>query len=419
MKRLFLILVALTCFAWPLTGSAQQIQRIAAIVNDEVISVFDLEARIRLVIFSARLQDTTQVRQRIAGQVLRTLVDERLQLQEAKRRNVTVTKSDLARAMGSLEDQNRIPRGQLDAFLASRGIPFQTLQEQIRANVAWSKLLRRRISPTISVSADEVEEFIERLKSRQGQAEYRVAEILLTVESARETAQVRQAAQRLVEQIRGGAPFRAVARQFSRSATAAVGGDLGWLHESELEDDLKPFVPNMARGQVSNPIQTVSGFRIISLLGKRRVAAAGADEVTLDLRQVFINTPKSDAPETVQSKMAMAGKLGESINSCADVAGVAKQVGSTRPTNLGKLAIADLSPNIRTAVADLKTGQTSKPVRLRDGILVLVVCDRTEPSSRIPEPSEVQRLLRSRRAALLSRRYMRDIRLAAVVDLRV
>lgn len=419
MRRLFVILVALTGFAWPAIGSAQQVQRIVAIVNDEVITALDLEARVRLVIFSARLQDNAQVRRRIATQVLRTLVDERLQMQEAKRRNVSVSKRDLNRAIGSIEKQNKIPQGQLDAFLASRGIPVRTLQDQIRANVAWSKLLRRRIGPRISVSPDEVEEFIDRLKSRQGQPEYRIAEILLTVESAQELAQVRQSAQRLVEQIRGGAPFRAVARQFSRSATAAVGGDLGWLHESELEDDLKPIVPNMSRGQVSNPIRIVSGFRIIALLGKRRVAAAGPEETTVDLQQIFIRTSASDSPEDVESKLGVAGKLNESIGSCADVAETAKRVGSTRPPSLGKFALADLSPAIRSAVADLKTGQTSKPVRLPDGILVLVVCDRTEPSSQIPEPEEVQRMLRGRRVALMSRRYMRDIRLAAVVDLRV
>ena len=419
MRRLFVVLVALTCLSWPAVGPAQQVQRIAAIVNDEVISVFDLEARIRMVIFSARLQDSPQVRQRIAQQVLRTLVDERLQLQEAKRRNISVTKRDIERAIEAIERQNKIPKGQLDQYLTERGIPTQTVQDQIRANVAWSKLLRRRISPRITVSADEVDEFIERLRSRQGQPEYRIAEILLTVGSTREISQVRRTAQRLVEQIRGGAPFRAVARQFSRSATAAVGGDLGWLHESELEDDLRPIVPEMSQGQVSNPIQTTSGFRIIALIDRRRVAGSGPEETRLDLRQIFIPISQSEPPEDVEAKMSVAGKLPESLQSCADVGRVAQQVGSTRPANLGELAMADLSPTIRTAIADLKSGQTSKPVKLPDGILVLMVCNRTEPSSRIPEPNEVQRLLRGRRVALMSRRYMRDIRLAAVVDLRV
>lgn len=412
-------LVAAICVSWAGTGSAQIVQRIAAIVNDEVISLYDLQARTRMVIFSAKLENTPEVRARIARQVLRGLVDERLQLQEAKRQNVSVSKQEIDKALARIEEQNRIPEGQLERYLSARGVPIGTVVDQIRASIAWSKLLQRSMGSRVSISAEEVQDYIDRLKSRQGQAEYRIAEILLTAESPGEATQVRRTAMRLIEQIRAGAPFAAVARQFSQSASAAVGGDLGWLHESEIEDELAGIVPNMATGQISEPIRTIGGYRIIALADKRRIGTGGQGETEVELRQIFIPLRPEAPREEARSKMALASDARRSLDSCDDVARVARAVGSTRPAALGMFAMNDLSPTIRQAVADLETGQTSAPITLDGGILVLMVCGRAEPPSALPDPEEVREMLYKRRMSRMSRRYLRDIRLAAVVDVRV
>ena len=117
--------------------------------------------------------------------------------------------------------------------------------------------------------------------------------------------------------------------------------------------------------------------------------------------------------------MKLAESIPESIGKCADVPTVAGRLGSTRPPQLGNFALTDLSPAIRRAVEPLTPGQVSAPIKLGDGILVLILCGRTQPSTQIPDAPQVRNLLLRRRMALMSRRYLRDIRLAAVVDLRV
>lgn len=399
---------------------AQSVQRIAAIVNDELITAYDLESRIRLVMFSTRLSDTPETRRRIRSQVLRTLVDERLQLQEAKRRNISVSKRDIRRAKQTIERQNKMPTGGLERILEENQIPVEAMEEQLRTGIAWSKLIGRRLRPRITIGEDEIDEALEHIKSRQGQTEYRLGEILLTVDSPDQEANVRRTAERIAEQVTKGARFPAIARQFSQSATAAVGGDLGWLHESELDDTLKKIIPQMSEGALTRPIKTVAGYRLIRLVSIRKVAQADTKPVTLDLRQIFLPLPKTADATDIEAQIDLAKTVRDTATSCQDFGVLAKEVGSPRPPDLGKFALKDLSPAIRAVVQTVQAGQISDPVKMPGGVMVLMVCNREggEVTIKLPERDTIADKLMQDRVALSARRYMRDIRLSAVIDIR-
>src|SRR5215813_8865956 len=115
--------------------------RIAAVVNDEVISVGDLRSRLRMVMLSSNLADSPETRQRVAAKVLRTIVDEKLQMQEAKRQNITATDEEVNKAFAQIEKQNNMQPGQLDAVLKSRGIERSALIDQLTASIVWGKLV--------------------------------------------------------------------------------------------------------------------------------------------------------------------------------------------------------------------------------------------------------------------------------------
>ena len=114
-------------------AEAQRIQRIAAIVNDDIVSIYDLQSRLQLVVATTRIKVTPQMQGRLTQQVLRVLIDERLQLQEAKRQNVTVTKRDMSRAFAILEKQNSLKPGTFEAFIQRNNLPRDALIGQIRA----------------------------------------------------------------------------------------------------------------------------------------------------------------------------------------------------------------------------------------------------------------------------------------------
>ncbi|MEC7489052.1 MAG: peptidylprolyl isomerase [Pseudomonadota bacterium] len=402
-------------------ADAKPTQQIAAIVNDELITAYDLDSRLSLVVFSTRLPNTPAVRQRLRRQILRALVDEKLTLQEARRRNISVSRRDIRRAKAAIEKQNRLPKNRLDRILEEKNIPLETMEAQLRASVAWAKLLGRRLRPRITIGEDEIDETLSRIKARQGQVEYRLGEILLTIDHPREENSVRRRARSITDQVRKGASFSAIARQFSQNPTAAVGGDLGWVYEADLDKTLGNMVPNMLRGEITKPIRVVTGYRILILRDIRKITEVPATPATIDLRQIFLTLPKSPLSSDIDAKIRLAKTVRDSVKECKEFDLVAKQIGSSRSPKLGKFALRELSSVIRNIVKKIPVGGISEPVQMADGIMLLMVCNREGATKKIvlPDRDTIAKGILRRRLALLARRYMRDIRLAAVIDIRV
>jgi peptidyl-prolyl cis-trans isomerase SurA len=414
----FLVVVAvLGAIANP--AAAQREQRIAAIVNDEVVSLYDLEARMHLVIASSGLNPTPEIRQRLARQVLRGLIDERLRMQEARRRNVEVTETDMERAVRILEDQNNIPPGGLDQFLESNGIPRETLMSQIRGQIAWGKLVNRQLRPRVTIGDDEIDEMLARIKERQGQVEYRIFEILLTIDSPDQEPDIRRTAARLVEELRAGARFDGVAQQFSQAASASVGGDLGWIPESALSDELRSAIDGLNEGGIAGPIQTPGGLQIVLLESKRRAHSASADDTQVTLRQIMLPLSRDPSPEEIEHQTSLARAVSETVRGCDDMTRAAEEVNMPGSPDLGVLRLRDLADTIRNAIDGLPVGQPSEPIPTPAGVAVMMVCERSEDTVALPDRIDIEEQILDMRLDMMARRYMRDIRNAAVVDLRV
>ena len=276
--RTALLLLALLPVALGFSGFAgrangQEVVRIAAVVNSEAISIPDLVARIDIAIVSSGLRASDELRRQLASQVLRSLIDEYLKAQEATRLGVTVSAAEMATARRAVEERNRIPAGGLEAFLSRQGLDVSAVTNQLRAEILWSKLVGRRLGASVSVGEGEIDEAIARLEANRGRPEYRVAEIFLAVESSEQEAEVRTAAGSLHEQLNAGASFGQIARQFSQSATAAVGGDIGWVVEGQLPSEIEAVLTGMEPGSFAPPVRTFDGFHIISLVDRRTVLA--------------------------------------------------------------------------------------------------------------------------------------------------
>ena len=400
------------------SGSAQTSHRIAAVVNDDMISAYDLDARTGLVILFARLEDSADVRRRIRSSVLRSLIDERLKLQEARRSGISVIQEDLDRELAEFAQRQNLSRGALERILRDRGVSVNTLLAQLRAEVAWARFVGRRFAPRVRIGNEEIQDELDQLKARQGQTEYRLAEIVLAVDRPRDEARVREGAARLGAQIRRGARFPALARQFSQSATAAVGGDLGWINHSALDEELRAVVPQMERGAVLDPVRTAAGYRIIRLVDRRKVAGSGEDDVVVSLRRLLLPLP-ADA-DAARKLEARARSVFEGTSGCADFVRRARTAGVPEPSGVARLTLRELAVPIRRIVRGLEIGVASAPLPVRDGVVVLVVCARetAAPDRGLPDRDAIADRLLQRRLALLARRHLRDARLSAVIDVR-
>jgi peptidyl-prolyl cis-trans isomerase SurA len=414
MKRSLCLIVAFLALALAAPPATAQ-QRIAALVNDEVISVLDIENRVRLTITTSGLADTQENRQRLRGQALRGLIEEKLQLQEAARMGVFASDREVADAIDRIEQANRLPKGQIATILSQAGLGLPALEQQLRPAIAWQKLLQRRTRAQIHVADEEVDELLARLQARQGAPEFMLSEIFLPIDNPDQDEEIRQTALSLIQQMQRGTPFPAIAQQFSRSASASVGGDLGWVQEGQLDPELDAAIRELNPGEVSTPIRTPGGYYIFGLRDRRRSAGPSPDDAVLALTQLVF--PAKGAQEAAAAQqLAQTARAG--ISDCRGLARLAGELRIAAPAEPKRLRLAEVNPAIRDAVRGLRAGQTSEPIRAGETLVVLVVCEREEPPSMMPSRENAEEMLVRQRLQLLARRYLRDLRRQANVEIR-
>jgi len=397
---------------------AEEIQRIAAIVNDEVISMYDLAARVKMVISTSRLPDAPDTRRRIVPQVLRTLIDERLQLQEANRLNLKVSEDELLRAVESLEQRNNLVPGGFDRFLTQNGIEKSTVMAQLRAAFAWSKVVNQRIRPRVAIGQEEVDEVLDRIKRNQSRQEYQVGEIFLAVDSPEDEPSVRQAAERLAGQIRNGATFAVLAEQFSQSASASSGGDVGWVQLGQLTPALDDTLATLSPGQISEPIRTLTGFTILLLRDRRTLSAKAPNERAVSLRQIVLKHPPDASADAILAQRKLAQQISETATTCDDMSKLGAGPLVTSSNALDKVMIKDLTGPLQSLALELDIQEPSPPISGEDNISVVMVCER-DAEANLPSRTDITNNLGRERMNILTRRYLRDLRLGAFLDVRV
>jgi peptidyl-prolyl cis-trans isomerase SurA len=394
--------------------------RIAAVVNDEVISVGDLQSRLKMVLLSSSLADTPENRQRVANQVLRTLVDEKLQLEEAKRQNITATDAEIDKAIAQIAKQNNMQPEQLDQVLKANGIERSALIDQLTASIVWSKLVRRLVSQTNAVSDEEVDYALKRVKETSNEPQSRVAEIFLAVDNPQQEDEVRRLAERLTEQMKQGARFSAIAQQFSQSATAAVGGDMGWVRPEQLAPELGKVVAQMRSGELSPPIRTPGGYYLLLVLERRAGNSGGTDDTLLHLVQIVFPLPPQAGDAARRAAIVEAQNAKTTAKNCEELLKIGKEKGSPQLSSEGRLRADQISPAMRGLVLGLEPGQASQPIVQKNGVGVIMMCEKPASSTpTVPTREEVTESLMRQRLDTLARRYMRDLRRTAFVDVRL
>lgn len=249
-----------------------QNEGVAATVNDEPITLSDVYDRLKLMIVSSGLPNTPDIQQRLKTQVLNMLIEEKLQVQEARQQGINITQEDVDGGFATIAGNNKMEPDRFKAMLQHGGIRIRTLENQIRAQIAWGKVVQRKLRPQIEVSETDIDARETFVASSLGKTQYQVAQIFLPVDSMQNDAEVKALADRLrIEMTQKNAPFPQVAQQFSQEAAAARGGDLGWVQDGQLPDALNEALATMQEGTLSEPIRSISGYHIVFLRGKRTV----------------------------------------------------------------------------------------------------------------------------------------------------
>jgi peptidyl-prolyl cis-trans isomerase SurA len=403
----------------PLTGGS----RIAAIVNGDVISEADIGNRARLFAISTGLPLTPDVIDRLRPQILRQLIDERLRVQESQRRKIVIQDAQIAAAIKEIESRNNMQPGALRAKLSADGVSTRTLIDQIRAQLAWTQMLRDVVADKIHITDADVAEQQKLAAQQVGQTEYRLGEIFIPVDNPANSADAQRFAETVITELRAGASFPLVAAQFSQTQSALEGGQLGWEQVNQLDPAVARIVTQMPVGAVSNAVRVPGGFSVVSLQAKREIGNELATVATV--RQAFMPfaTPLTDPQHpTDQQRQALtkAHSIEATVKSCDQMEAVAKGSNPTdHPVDPGEVRVDGINPPaFRQLMETIAIGKPTEPLISRDGISVITVCTREQKNLGEVTAKDVQNRLINERIEMLSRQTMRDLHRKATIDQR-
>ena len=396
-------------------------QGVVAIVNDNVISSYDLQQRVLLLVATSGVQPTAQNTPQFEQEAVNELIDEALEMQEVRRAEkdqkfkIVADDDAVNHRIDEIAQQSPYKSGQrlLEAF-ANAGIEPATFRAQVRADISWQDWMHGRYGGSrLKISPAQVNAVVSEIEAQASQPQYLLGEILLDADHAGGMPQAEAAGAQLVTQLQQGAPFTQVARQFSSASTAATGGDAGWLSEAQLPAELRPVVEQLRPGELSRPIDAPNGVYIILLRDKR----AGSTAELITLKQAAISLPPDATPQAVaDAQRKLMALRGELKDGCDGLEARAAKVDGVVAGDLGEADLKDLKPEFRDAVRSLTAGQVSEPIRTDAGLHLIAVCGRRQAGVNIPPTNEIEARLKEQEISLISKRQLRDLRNSATIE---
>jgi len=403
----------------------EQLDAIVAVVNDDVIVRSELEHEIDLVIPQMQSRGTTPPsRDVLRHQVLERLILKRLQLQEAKKLGVEVDDATLTQAMTNIAARNGMSLEELQTTLATTGIRFEDFREDTRMQILTSRLQSQEVMQNITVTEPEIDRFLERESSSLlERTEVRLSHILIAVPEGAPQDQVDKAqreAQDLVKRLRGGADFAQIAIRYSDGRQALEGGDLGWFSMGEVPSLVQDLAHTMAKGEISEPLRSPSGFHIIKLAD---IKGTGPEIITqTHARHILIRTNEIVSDDDARNRLS---QLRLRIVGGDDFATLARSnsddTGSAlKGGDLGWVNPGDTVPEFEQAMNPLAPGEISQPFKSPFGWHILQVVERRRQDT----TEELMRLkareaIRERKADEAIDLWLRQLRDQAYVEVRI
>ncbi|TSA41820.1 MAG: molecular chaperone SurA [Betaproteobacteria bacterium] len=401
------------------------LDRIVAVVNDQVITRRDLDERVTTVLTQLRQQGTPlPQRDALEKQVLERMISNQVQLQYAKETGLRVDDATLEKTVNRIAEDSKLTPAQLRAALEKDGISFNKFREDIREEITIVRLREREVDNKITIADSEVDNFLSTRQIQEGKTdEYHLSHILVSVpeQASPERLQERRArAEQALAQIKGGADFRQVAASFSDAPDAVQGGVLGWRETTRLPTIFADAVKGLNAGDSSGVLRSPNGFHIVRV-NERRGQAAPLIVSQTHARHILIKTSELVSESEAKDR---AVKLKERLDNNADFAELSRlqseDSSASRGGDLGWLSPGDTVPEFEKAMDALKPGQISEVVRSPFGWhLIQVLERRNQDMSQQQQRLRARQALREQRADEAHQEWVRQLRDKAFVDYRL
>ncbi|WP_025770274.1 peptidylprolyl isomerase [Thioalkalivibrio sp. HK1] len=403
----------------------EKLNRIVAVVNDEVILLSELDRQLDRVRREMRQSgnflppDSNLIRQ-----VLDRMILTRLQLQLARSVDISVDDEQLNRAVMRIAEQNRMSLRDLRDRLRKEGLSFSEFRENLRQDILISEIRRREVDPQVQVSGRDIELYLSSVRNRKPENEiYRIRHLLIAISedaAGEEVEKARMRLQDIIENIRGGASFSEMAASHSDGQQALQGGDLGWRKAVDLPALISDIVPSLEVGDISDIIRSPSGFHIVTLVDKRSDRLHIVEQTKA--RHILVVPDEITDDASARQQLTV---LREQILSGADFADIARArsddvSSSSKGGDLGWINPGETEPEFEQMMLSLEKDEISAPFQSRFGWHIVQVLDRREhDDTEAALRAEAQRNIRRRKFEEALDLWLRRLRDEAYVEYRL
>ena len=409
------------------TAPGADLDRIVAIVNDDVIAWSELEARLGRIRDDLRQSGTRLPPQdELRRQVLERLILLRIQLQLARAAGIRIDDERLNRTLLRIAEQNGLTLREFRDALERDGYDFAKFREDVREEIMISEIRKRRVENQIRISQRDVDDYLSTMESRGAEADrhqYRIGHILIAVPdgaSSEEIAEANAGAGSVLDEIRAGADFATMAVTHSDGRQALQGGDLGWRQASDLPTIFGDAVPRLEVGEVAGPIRSASGFHLVKLIDKRDgerqiVRQTRARHILIALDELTDDAGARRQVSALHERIVNGEDFGELARIHSDDAGSAPKGGE-----LGWIDPGNTVPVFERAMDSLAPGELGEPFESQYGWHIVQVLERRErDDTETSRRAEAMRTLRARKIEENLEAWIRQVRDEAYVEYRL
>jgi peptidyl-prolyl cis-trans isomerase SurA len=398
------------------------LDRVVAVVNDEAVTVFEIDESRRVTLQQLKDAKVTPPSPDVLDkQVLDRLITERALLQYAKETGVRVDDTTVERAILRVAQDNKLTPEEFRKVLEREKIPYAKYREDIRREVIIQRLREREVDNKIVVSDAEVEQYLATIAVQAGgENEYLLSHVLVRVPEQASPEQIdvrRRRAEEALTQVKGGTDFGQVAASFSDAPDATQGGSLGWRTPARLPSIFAEVVRGMQKGEISGVLRSAAGFHVVKLVDSRNrnsptvVEQVRARHILIKVNEVASESEGKVRIDRIRERVVAGGKF-------EDQAKVASEdASSAKGGELGWLSPGDTVPDFELAMAKLKIGEISQPIRSPFGWHLIQVEERRQQDVTLERQKEQARAaLRQRKSDEQFQEFVRQTRDRAFVE---
>jgi peptidyl-prolyl cis-trans isomerase SurA len=416
---------ALAQSATPGRARIALVDRIVAVVNNEVITHSELQSKVRDALDQLRRRGTPPPpADLLQRQALERLITDRVQMQFARDLQIRVDELDIDRTVGRIAESNKMTLAEFRKVFERDGVPFEKFRDELRTEVMIQRLREREVDNRINVTESEIENYLaEQQGAKEGASELRLAHILIRVPEQAGPEQIdrqRARADEVLKRLKDGGDFAQLAASYSDAPDGLKGGDMGWRSREHLPDLFAQAVDRLQPGEVSGVLRSAAGFHVLKMLERRSAEAAAAVEQNL-VRHILIRT--NEVVSEDEARRRLEG-LRERIVNGADFAELARAHSedgtASRGGELGWVYPGDTVPEFERVFRDLPLKQVSAPVKTPFGWHLIEVLERRNAdASSERKRLEARRALRERKSDEAYQEWLRQLRDRAYVEYRL